>query len=211
MKTYNNYTLITENNINDVFDNMFKECKPFLNEWNNVMSHYLTEHNEEIFLTRGERHIEKQIELRTRNKDRKPTDTPEEIHNYLNGKFMEKFDEKLRNSVFCIKELNGSGYGKNYIVIPKGEYKMFWNKKIHDLFYDIKQVYDISLRTIMWDEKYFETNTEKFERLIHDYNRVKLNEIFDHDRRLEISLICDEYYLIDYNLKSKLIDKIYEL
>ena len=69
------------------------------------------------------------------NKERKPKDTPQELHDLLNKKFKKKFGWPVRNGIFTTSSyIMADGYGIPYKFFPIGDYKYVYSTKIEDLF-----------------------------------------------------------------------------
>lgn len=136
------------------FDEIFKDCKPFLKE--------LKKSNYE-FLYSGRKNRELVIHGKVR-KNREPRHTPEIVHNIINNKFKDKFGVKARSeSLFAIKNRHLSElYGEPFYVFPKGRYNLIYNEKIEDLyeelFDNIDSTYGIKNSSNLFDK--FENNNK---------------------------------------------------
>lgn len=76
------------------------------------------------------------IELFYARKDRRPKDTPLEVHNWFDGMFKKKFGWKARSEgVFASTNPNGlEPFGKHtYLMYPANGYSYVWSPKIEDL------------------------------------------------------------------------------
>ena len=73
-------------------------------------------------------------------KNRKPMDTPEQIHNKLDDKFQQKFGIRPRSGSLFTKAFNDVGfYGNPFYVFPVGRnYRYIWSEDVSDLFVDLK-------------------------------------------------------------------------
>ena len=69
--------------------------------------------------------------------DRKPLDTPAEIHNEFNKAFVTHHGYPFRNGIFTTGDRSEAGrYGSTIaVVLPVGEPKFVWSEDISDLFY----------------------------------------------------------------------------
>ena len=68
--------------------------------------------------------------------DRKPTDTPLPIHEFMDNWFYKKFGVKFRsNAMFATKSKGSSQiYGTVYVVFPIGEFKYCYSTVVSDLY-----------------------------------------------------------------------------
>jgi hypothetical protein len=68
--------------------------------------------------------------------DRKPTDTPLPIHEFMDNWFYKKFGVKFRSNAMFVTKSRGSAqiYGDVYIVFPIGEFKYCYSSTIDDLY-----------------------------------------------------------------------------
>jgi len=111
---------------NNVKKNIFKDCSKILHELRGSDELLYRATNSKIFV----------YDIKTsRLSDRKPLDTPVDIHNELNYWFKKKFGWNVRNGVFATFDIdNIHVYGTAYIFLPIGDYEYAWSKKISDLY-----------------------------------------------------------------------------
>ena len=118
-----------ENSIQEIFKKIEKDCKPFLKE--------LTKHSlvDDLLYSGRKKKFEGYFKGKVR-KDRKPKDMPEEVHNWLDDWFEDKFGVRARSqSLFTIpKGSIAAGYGTPYAIFPIGNYKIIWSPEIEDLY-----------------------------------------------------------------------------
>ena len=128
------YKYLNETEIisSDIWENMVKDCKTFLKDVK----------RNKIFLYSGRRGGTSSIFIKRIRKDRKPLDTPEEIHNKLDNAFQREFGVKARSGAMFTKITSDVGYyGDPYFVIPKGNnYKIIASDEVADLFLDLKNM-----------------------------------------------------------------------
>lgn len=167
-----------ENNMEEVFDKISKNCKPFLKN--------LTSNTVQRFLVSGRRKSDEYFKGTIR-KDRQPTDTPEEIHDYVDNLFDEKFGIKARSStLFCMANPTISkGYGTPYLIFPIGKYKLIWSSDIEDFFGDV-------VEDMMMEDMY---DNDKIEDAIKTYEMTEKIPV-DVSANTEIMLYCKEYYAL---------------
>lgn len=114
---------LNENEIDDIKKKIHKECKPFLNT------------SKGYSLWRGMRNKERIGKFKVR-KDRKPLDTPADVHKEFDSIFKKHFGWHARSSGLLTsgdKAVAGS-YGTLYQVFPIGKFRFLWSKSVHDLY-----------------------------------------------------------------------------
>lgn len=92
---------------------------------------------------------EKPVIMKQVRQNRKPVDTPLEVHELLDNQFKDKFGIRARsNSIFCyFKNINmvgsdSSAYGDPYYIFPIGKFKTIWSPHIQDLFDEIQTIFE---------------------------------------------------------------------
>ena len=102
--------------------------------------------------------------------DRKPTDTPLPIHEFMDNWFYEKFGVKFRsNAMFATKSKGGSQiYGTVYVVFPIGEFKYCYSTAVSDLYADITSKIESKLSS-----HYAPLTKEKFNDFLSDDDNLK--------------------------------------
>ena len=167
------------------WDKIKKDCQPFIKD--------IKSPND--FLYSGRQTNEKFFTRKVR-KNRVPTDTPEIIHNLLDDMFKKKFGHKLRSeSLFVTKDVEiASGYGTPYIILPIGNYKLFGNPKIYDLYSYINGNFDLEEMIDFWTTEYIKPAKKEFidnlQKVINKYKELQASKIGDY----EVMLLTNEYY-----------------
>jgi hypothetical protein len=151
MKKYYNFIneeTISGRRIDDILDDVFDRCKPYIDIIKSCDGQRLLfrgfnfkgeDIKDDVLLSiYAEKHITiKEIKHRW---NRIPLDTPEEIHDLLNTKFVEKFGWEARNGVFCyLKDAThntSTGYGVPYMIFPIGDFEYLWSPNVFDLYGD---------------------------------------------------------------------------
>lgn len=131
------YKYLNENKSMDEFFDIFKkECQPFIKDARKQL-------NEGTYYFSGRKRYDEWF-IRGIRKNRKPTDTPENIHNLLDDAFQKKFGIRLRsNSIFLSSDADvAESYGNLYVIFPIGKYEMYYNPDISDLYNILVIVYD---------------------------------------------------------------------
>lgn len=73
-----------------------------------------------------------------KNRDRRPTDSKQEIHDYTNELSLKRHNINLRNGLFLTQSINAAlDYGKVYIVYPMDGVELYYNPKVRDFYADI--------------------------------------------------------------------------
>ena len=124
------YIILNEaKSLESIVDILRRDCRPFLNEWNE---------NKYGLLYRGSHsHKNTIVKIKSRLKDRMAKDTPSEVHDVLNKIFVKEFGWKVRNGVFATADDDTTcQYGYTYHFFPIGKYKYAWSPKITDLYSD---------------------------------------------------------------------------
>ncbi len=109
--------------VTNIKKKIHKECKPFLNA------------SKGYSLWRGMWGKDKIGKFKVR-KDRKPLDTPLEVHKELDKIFTKNFGWPARSSGILTtgdKTVAGS-YGNAYQVFPIGKFRFLWSNNVHDLY-----------------------------------------------------------------------------
>ena len=192
-----------QNDIDYMINLLRKDCKPFIKELK----------KNKILLFSGRDELENFLK-RTVRQDRKPRDTPLEIHDFIDNWFYKKFGIKARsNTIFCSTiELTTAEYGESYIVFPIGNYTTISSDAITDLYIEImdniiKKNYPKLALNFKKTIKFFDGKDslyQEIEKLLSGSN-YKKNSI--KNNTLEVMLHCKDYYLLSSNF---LFDKFTE-
>jgi hypothetical protein len=137
-------------------------------------------------------------------KNRKPLDTPQELHDAMDKSFKKKFGWKVRSEgVFCIGDKTQTNYyGKRYIILPIGDdYKFVWSSTIKDFSNELddRKVYyfdNINNSVLMEPKQY----TKIIDEMVNTYKDTDLYGAWSSFN--EVSIKCKYYYLIDTNFLS---------
>lgn len=118
---------------------------------------------------------------KTVRKDRKPKDTPIEIHNRLDDMFEKETGIRLRsNSIFCTMDyVEARKYGPPFMIFPIGnDYQLWYNENVTDLWSKISLLMVPGFNTI--DDKSLEWLTKRYKKGFPT-------------EKIEIMLHCDKY------------------
>jgi len=115
----------------EIITMIMDKCQP-------VVKELLPFHYSDDFLYSG-RKYKSEIFIGKIRKNRRPMDTPLEIHEMFDKMFKKKYGwEPRSNSIFCTGDIEQAGnYGKPYIIFPIGNFKYLWNPNIKDLFSNV--------------------------------------------------------------------------
>ena len=102
--------------------------------------------------------------------DRRPTDTPLPIHEFMDNWFYKKFGVKFRSNAMFVTKSQGSArlYGDVYIVFPIGEFKYCYSSTIDDLYATIANKIESKLSS-----HYAPLTKEKFNDFLSDDDNLK--------------------------------------
>ncbi len=104
-----------------------KNAKPFFNERGNsdkVLYRGMGGHHGGVLITRP-------ISPRP---NRRPSDTPNQIHKALNERMVKQFGHPFRTaSLFCTNQISQARfYGDAYVVLPQGNFTYLWSPTVRD-------------------------------------------------------------------------------
>jgi len=158
-----------------------KDCKPYLKQLNKLnFSNY-------NLLRSGRRNVGYFKKLSVRM-DRRPIDTPMDIHNWLDNWFHKKFGIKARSqTLFCTSDISFAGsYGSSiYYIFPISNFEIIWSNIVKDIY----------------NQDSFRMGLEIFqERFLagirpNSYGKGDLQGALKSGN--EIMLYCKEYYVLD--------------
>ena len=215
MKKYNNY--LNENITDGQLKLIFENCKYFFENWKGDI----------IYRASNDEPFDKQIVRLKTIKDRKPSNTPINIHNKLNDLFLKLFGWKVRNGVFTTQDENYwekiGIYAENYIFLPIGKYEYVYSNKIYDLYENVDKifyqgVFDFTYKNIEYNPRdytkrgsnLFLPKKSIFTELDDDVLKYFLTNVLEYKNKgipvktSEISFKCDEYYLMNISFINKI-------
>lgn len=168
-----------------------RDCQQFLEEIGDPTEHLLVRGFYPSFRMNkllGDNVLEGKV-----RKDRRPTDTPEEISKMLDNWFESKFNVRYRaESLFCVgsKDL-ARKYGKTYVIFPKGSFTYCWSPVFGDLFNENADAFSVH-------------NTDLSQKVVDEildsgeYQTKNIVEAISKYPKNEIMIDCDSYYALDY-------------
>ena len=163
--------MITKKELNIELDNLIeqriiissikKDCKPFLKA------------NPTNFLFSGRKSSKTFMKKKIRT-NRRPLDTQEFVHDYIDSIFKKKFGVNLRSeSMFCKDSSNVDDYGEAYYVYPIGKYNLYYSRYITDLYMNLKAYLGREMDGNPWYSEVFGD----------DWKRFKINHIWVWDSK----------------------------
>lgn len=210
MKYLRKYERFVQENENEIdFSFLLNDCMPFIEllRKNNNKNYALLYHNTyNGYIYDG---VKNYGYIKLPHKDRiKPRDTDIRLHKLMSDLFLEKFSWNPRvSSIFCHNNLYHA-FGKQYIILPVGEFKYVWSPKIADPFMMIWGKFKLDSDANVVDE-----DMQKARQMITDYVDSCIDTDFDKYliSKNEIMIHAEAYYLIDYSYVGKIRDMIYEI
>lgn len=131
--------------------------------------------------------------------ERKPKDTPIDIHNFMNSRFQAKFGYPFRNGIFASGEQRTAAhYGLVNILFPIGKLNYIWSSQVDDLVYVIDRIYT---KDEFDDEDTINQNpqlAQEFENLIDTYKSVELDRCILSNHEVIFANDCYLVSLSDY-------------
>lgn len=102
------------------------------NECSDIIDFYT---NNNIYLYRGDGETRPNIFKEKVMKNRKPRDSIELFHNYINVGFQSAFNKKIRSeALFCTGSISDTKtYGDCFVIFPTNNFDVYWSSKIHDI------------------------------------------------------------------------------
>ena len=175
------------------------DCMPFIKEMksNNLHNWFYraTEHHYKI--------ISKPIKPR---KDRRPRNTPKELHEYMNKLFKKKFGWNVRSEgIFAGSDRNQLEYtyGDPYLFFPIGNYKYVYHPQMRDIFMHLDGKYNISYigdPQVTDLDEYFDTDQmykiyKEIDNIVPQYKNKNLSKAYVNI--VEVAFKCKSYYLVN--------------
>lgn len=209
-----------------VKNEILKNCHPFLDDFYSKFT--------KMNLFRGDKRTNiDTFTIYSVLKDRRPLDNKLATHEYLNSLYKSKFGINLRSEcVFCSSDFNeilrtytkGLNKKEIYYIIPIGNYEIYWNKKIKDMYWYFQdevpllhELDSINRVTNLFDLLFNSLNDVVDSQFINIDNNIE--DIMDYFKfnNYSLYLIDKKFYLfikqgkssIRYNLKTFL-EKEYE-
>ena len=191
------YELLSEQiNVDDLTNEILTNCSPFLKQIDyNILQYPLyrgfmmdsTQVNDNLITIPGFRN------------DRKPVDTPSEVHKMINAAFIKQFHFPFRNGTFvCSNFKDARAYGNVSMILPKGDFHFLWSPDAKDLYQKYRSFRRNYLETEGAHVGYGDIVVKKFIEAMNnnDFNYRNDNLKAAIQSGHEIMLYCDECYKI---------------
>lgn len=133
-------------------------------------------------------------------KNRRPKDTPMDVHTALDSAFEDEFGWKPRSQgIFSFGKSSDAGfYGQPFVVFPSDGFKFLWSREVPDLYIHLKS------KGIMTE---FPGIDRELQRIVATYTDEDLNRAIDSGH--EIMIGCKYYYMVNmYAWELLLLDYI---
>ena len=161
---------------------VLRHCQPYLNAVGYDLDAYsmLRGISRDALGRMEDTHIESLYMAPGSYANRKPKDSPKEIHELANELFVKKFGVPFRNGVFVTGATHNAKYYGNVVqVIPVGDFKFCWSNQVHDFY------------TVSEEARSEEDAMNETRRLINtEYQNTNLKQaIISHH---EIMLYCEK-------------------
>lgn len=164
-----------------------------------------------LFVYRGIKIHDKIVRIDT-NKNRKPKDTPLNLHKKIDEIFYKKFGWKPRSEgVFCTGNISTANlYGEIYVIFPIGDFEILWSEEVEDLYIKsgtfsmYASMLDQLISAFMLKDSSHYSDEKGMKRLVDTYKNKDLYGAIKSEN--EIMIKCDQYYAISVSY----IEKIYK-
>jgi hypothetical protein len=196
-----------EYEVDHVIKVLQRDCKKFID--------FIRLYKPTPFVYRGVTRANDDYTTKTTRTNRKPVDTPTDIHKVLDELFYEKFGWKARSEGAFTWTGSVKGYGKMNLFFPIGDFKFVWSPKVKDLYVKLgtlnKERIDINRKHRMEPEKVKEAERLLFkEKLVDTYVQNK-NYTQAFNKRREIVWKCKGYHLVNIDYFEQHKDKFMEI
>ena len=205
LRSYISESYMNEEEINKAVASVKKNCQPFFKKMGSSGE----------FLYRGHHSLATFGKLLTKvkpRKERKPLDTSQELHDYLDELFKKYHGWKARSkAIFATASRKAAKhYGKLYYMFPIGDFSFLYHPELEDMV-EILESLRIHMRgdcdpVVRRKEPYFSHGVEeevreatekhkKLIKLIKGYKKTGLSTAVANDS--EIMIKCKSYYMVD--------------
>jgi hypothetical protein len=141
---YQNYLIEEEKGLDHFIPKIQAECKPFLKDIKGAAG---TLFRDDV------KNRNKPIWKKVTRMNRRPLDTPMDLHNALDDWFLKKFGWRARSqALFCwpLKFISDFTSYK-WLVFPAGNYRFLWSDRLDDLWADISGIYNTDMEIFIKD------------------------------------------------------------
>lgn len=164
-------------------DMVKKNCRPFLSQVSKCSKwgDYIFTRSIGRNFPGGKVILQKRV-----RQDRRPSDTPEIVHNYINDELEKKFGWRPREqAAFTFSHYVMAEVGYSPMFFPIGKFEIVWHPKIRDLY--THAIEDIYIENGQFDKSFIDRNIEGY----------KEGDLCGALRsRNEVMFRCKTYYLV---------------
>jgi len=197
------YNYINENiyNWEEVREQLLDNCLPVLKD--------LKKSRAGSFMYIGKKDKIKHYKIKKTRKNRKPKDTPYEVHEILDDLFYRKFGIKARSqTIFATGYIvEADQYGNVYLMFPIGRYEIIWSPDIQDLwgfledsdlldylYDDTSNMIDSFEEDFEYDHgiEYVELENNEYEKDQREYVERRIEE-WKENKEEELNSLINEY------------------
>jgi hypothetical protein len=164
-----------ELSVQEVLEQIYTDCKPYLKDLVRGGFDYYRKNDNLLYSGRNTRADMFKKSVRT---DRKPKDTSEDVQKFVDEAFKKKFGVKARSSsLFATGRVDtAQGYGNSvYTIFPIGKYKVIWSPNIMDLYNDVSD-WDIPRVQLQREEAHIAMRYMKTDPKV---GKVKYDEAYE--------------------------------
>jgi hypothetical protein len=139
-------------------------------------------------------------------KDRKPSDTPAKVSEFVDNWLDRKFDGRFRSeALFCVGDKKlASKYGQVHVILPIGGFNYCWSPKYSDFYQDntaLINSFEPGDDELWWKKQFW----QNVEQTLEDgkYTDKKMVDAISKYPRHEIMVNCDSYFAIPLDYFNK--------
>lgn len=120
-----------ESDLEEIKKILRKKCAPVLKHFSSNKSKI-----EALPLIGKKVNLKRPIKIRKTRKNRRPKDTPAEIHDFIDDYFENKYGSRFRSeAIFATGSYaTAKTYGNVFIILPVGKYEVLWSPMVKDLY-----------------------------------------------------------------------------
>jgi hypothetical protein len=201
-----------ELSVSAIFDILKHDCMPFLKEYSSALKK-MNDHNSVFQRSTHDPRNESEIEKKTRRKDRRPSDTPYQISEYLDDLFKKRFGWKPRGEGVFTEPSGTSPWSSIKQFIPIGKYRYLWSNDVEDLYLILRNRFlkggNLRGKHADYTDLLEDSTIKEFiDDVIKSYKNDDMYAALTTTKNCEIMFDCDKYYLIQRVYDDALIKKI---
>ncbi len=178
MTKFINYLSENISTPDEIREMLLTNCLPFIREWKRCSSY-----PHMLYSGRPSEYKKVIIKKKVRQ-DRRPKDTPIEIHKAFDDRFHKEFGIRARSQcIFTVGNPNTAKfYGKPYAIFPVGKFEVIWSPQITDLYGDLLDFLNRPENSRMLNSALrYDLSLEKELRYLDSYLMDELIEFIEND------------------------------